>query len=256
MCTLHDILSSKSRFIHTSTHTGLHSCSGKNYAYASRTSCYFNVSSWKRACRFNENSYYAYSKKTTKNRQGETCDKNNYRPIAIVISLSKIIELCIMRVIDAQLVTSHNQLGFKREHGTDICVYTVKSVIKYYNMHTCNSHVHTWFLDASKAYDRVNHWTLFKKLLDRSVHILVVRMLMFWYTRQELCIRWGAEMSSFFTISNRVRQGRILSPFLFAVYMDTLSSLLNASRIGCHISDVCINHVFYADDLCLMAPVL
>ena len=36
--------------------------------------------------------------------------------------------------------------------------------------------------------------------------------------------------------------------------MDDLSSLLNASRIGCHISDVCINHVFYADDLCLMAP--
>ena len=30
--------------------------------------------------------------------------------------------------------------------------------------------------------------------------------------------------------------------------------MLNASRIGCHISDVCINHVFYADDLCLMAP--
>ena len=36
--------------------------------------------------------------------------------------------------------------------------------------------------------------------------------------------------------------------------MDDLSSLLNASRIGCHISDVCINHVFYEDDLCLMAP--
>ena len=36
--------------------------------------------------------------------------------------------------------------------------------------------------------------------------------------------------------------------------MNDLSSLLNTSRIGCHISDVCINHVFYADDLCLMAP--
>ena len=79
---------------------------------------------------------------------------------------------------------------------------------------------------------------------------------MFWYTRQELCIRWGAEMSLFFTISNGVglRQGGILSPSLFAVYMDDLSSLLNSSRIRCHISDVCINHVFYADDLCLMAP--
>ena len=129
---------------------------------------------------------------------------------------------------------------------------TVKSVIKYYNLY--NSHVDTCFLDASKAYDQVNQWTLFKKILDRSVHILVVRMLMFWYTRQELCIKWGAEMSSFFTISNGVRQGGILSPSLFAVYKDDLSSLLNASRIGCHISDVCINHVFYADDLCLMAP--
>ena len=36
--------------------------------------------------------------------------------------------------------------------------------------------------------------------------------------------------------------------------MDDLSSLLNTSRIGYHIDDVCINHVFYADDLCLMAP--
>ena len=112
----------------------------------------------------------------------------------------------------------------------------------------------TCFLDASKAYDRVNHWTLFKKLLKRSVSIIVVRMLMFWYSKQEVCIRWGTEMSSYFNISNGVRQGGILSPSLFAIYMDDLSSLLNTSRIGCHISDVCINHVFYADDLCLMAP--
>ena len=78
--------------------------------------------------------------------------------------------------------------------------------------------------------------------------------LTFWYSKQEVCIRWGTEMSSYFNISNGVIQGGILSPSLFAIYMDDLSSLLNTSRIGCHISDVCINHVFYADDLCLMAP--
>ena len=47
-------------------------------------------------------------------------------------------------------------------------------------------------------------------------------------------------MSSYFNISNGIRQGGILSPSLFAIYMDDLSSLLNTSRIGCHISDVCI----------------
>ena len=107
-------------------------------------------------------------------------------------------------------------------------LYTVKSVIKYYNLH--NSLVHT-------------------------VHVsLTLLKLMFWYTRQELCIRWGAVISSFFTISNGVRQGRTLFPSLFTVYMDDVSSLLNTSMIGCHISDVCINYVFYADDLCFVAP--
>ena len=187
-----------------------------------------------------------------KNRKGDTSDKNNCRPIAIVMALSKIFELCIMRKVETQLITSDNQFGFKREHGTDLCIFTVKSVIKYYDLH--NSPVYTCFLDASKAYDRVHHWTLFRKLLNRSIHILIVRRLMYWYTKQELCIRWGAEMSPYFTISNGIRQGGILSPSLFAVYMDDLSSLLNTSRIGCNIDDVCINHVFYTDDLCLMAP--
>ena len=77
---------------------------------------------------------------------------------------------------------------------------------------------------------------------------------MYWYTKQKLCIRLGAEMSPYFTISNGVRQGGMLSPSLFVVYMDDLCSLLNTSRIKCHIDDVCINHVFYADDICLMAP--
>ena len=61
-------------------------------------------------------------------------------------------------------------------------------------------------------------------------------------------------MSSYFTISNGQAQREILFPSLFVVYMDDLSSLLNTARIGGHIDDVCINHVFYADDLWLMAP--
>ena len=171
------------------------------------------------------------------NRQGDTSNKNNCRHIAIVMALSQIFELCITRSIETQLITSDNQLGFKREHVIDLCIFNVKSVIKYYNLH--NSLVHTCFLDASKAYDRVNHWTLFRKLLNRSIHILIVRMLMFWYAKQELCC------------SNGVRQEGILSPSLFA----DLSSLLCTSRIRCHIDGVCIaiNHVFYAGNLCLIA---
>ena len=76
-----------------------------------------------------------------RNRQGDTSDKNNYRPIAIVTAMSKILELCIMKLIETHLLTSDNQVRFKRQHGTDLCIFTVKSVIKYYNL--CNSLVFT-----------------------------------------------------------------------------------------------------------------
>ena len=56
------------------------------------------------------------------------------------------------------------------------------------------------------------------------------------------------------TISNGVRQGGIFSPVLFSTYMVDLSVLLSQIGIGCHIDDLCINHAFHADDLCLMAP--
>ena len=48
----------------------------------------------------------------------------------------------------------------------------------------------------------------------------------------------------------QIRQGGILSPTSFSIYMDDLST---ESGIGCHIDDLCINHVFYANDLCLIA---
>ena len=77
---------------------------------------------------------------------------------------------------------------------------------------------------------------------------------MFCYSKQEICIKCGYETSSCFSISNGVRQGGILSPVVFSIYMDDLFVVLLQSGIGCHIDDQCINYVFYADDLCLMAP--
>ena len=90
-----------------------------------------------------------------KNRNGDTSDKNNYRPIAIVAAMSKLFELCLSKILDEYLCTSENQFGFKKKHATDLCIYTVKSVIKYYNYFS--SPVFTCFLDASNAFDRVNH---------------------------------------------------------------------------------------------------
>ena len=69
-----------------------------------------------------------------------------------------------------------------------------------------------------------------------------------------MCVRWGNITSGSFNVSNGVRQGGILSPLFFNVYVDDLSVQLNKLNIGCISKDMIINHLMYADDLVLISP--
>jgi len=67
-------------------------------------------------------------------------------------------------------------------------------------------------------------------------------------------VRWGAAVSEFFLVGNGVRQGGILSPYLFNVYLDDLCVRLNNAATGCNFNDLFYNNFAYADDLALAAP--
>jgi hypothetical protein len=184
-----------------------------------------------------------------KNKNNSLTDKNNYRPIALACITSKVFEKLLLSRCEQNLNTTGAQFGFKPKHSTDMAIYVLKQVLEYYSKNS--SPVVISFLDASKAFDRLNHWTLFRKLLSRNVPLYIVRILMTWYTTQTVFVRWGSVLSSQFNISNGVRQGGILSPLLFNVYMDDLSKALQSLPVGCYMSDCLINHLFYA---CLISP--
>ena len=148
--------------------------------------------------------------------------------------------------------TNCNQFGFKPKLGTDMCIYSLKEIIDRYRQ--LNGSIFMCFLDASKAFDRVKHSILFTKLLNRGAPKYIVRILMYWYSHQNMCVRWGGVISSTFKVSNGVRQGGILSPYLFNVYMDDLSNNLNVSNYGCISGSRLVNHLMYADDLVLICP--
>ena len=84
-----------------------------------------------------------------KNKTGDTSDKNNCRPIALVTAASEIFELCLSVILENYLFAHDQQFGFKSKHSTDFCMYTVKSVSKFYTQH--HSPVYTCFLDASRV---------------------------------------------------------------------------------------------------------
>ena len=120
--------------------------------------------------------------------------------------------------METYLLTQPNQFGFKKKHGTDQCIFALKELI---NKHISkNSCVYTSFPDASKAFDCVCHSKLFKKLSERGISGYLFRILIFWNTNQSMHVRWGSKISEKFSVTNGVRQGSILSPHFFKVYMD------------------------------------
>ena len=69
-----------------------------------------------------------------------------------------------------------------------------------------------------------------------------------------MCIKWGKNSSTYFNVSNGVRQGGVFSPKMFAIYIDDLSLDLAMCTSGCYIDDQCMNHVMYAGDIYLLVP--
>ena len=114
-----------------------------------------------------------------KSKTGNSSDEDNYNPIALVTACSKIVELCLLEIIELYLDTHDNQFEFKKQHSTDMCIFMLKGVIKYYTRQ--NTLVFLCFLDASKAFNHVNHWKLFNKLINiiRKVSLMIVKILIF-----------------------------------------------------------------------------
>ena len=69
-----------------------------------------------------------------------------------------------------------------------------------------------------------------------------------------MCFRWGYVYSVKFKVTKGVRQGGILSPYLFNVLVVELSEQLKLCNVGCNVNEHLINHIMYADDLILTSP--
>ena len=104
-------------------------------------------------------------------------------------------------------------------------------------------------MHASKTSDIIDHWLVFKRLLSKDVPLFIIRLLIYWYSHQQMCIKWRRTGSSSFCVSNDVN----IPYYLYNIYITSLSISLNSSNIGKHIVNQLLNHLCYVHDLCLIS---
>jgi hypothetical protein len=187
-----------------------------------------------------------------KNKRKSLSDPENYRAIALSSIMGKLLDRVFLQKCPSLSTTSDMQFGFKKGHGTLHCSFVVREVLEYYTSR--GSDVYIGLLDASKAFDRVEFTALFRRLTSQGVCPIVARFLLRLYTHQMIRVRWGEAITDEFRATNGVKQGGVLSPSLFTLYIDPLLQRLSKEGIGCHVGNVFSASLGYADDVILMAP--
>ena len=109
------------------------------------------------------------------------------------------------------------------------------------------------FFDLSKAFDKVDHFIMGQALLERNVPPDIVLIIMKYLRNQSARVCWNNESGEVKFIDRGVRQGGILSPFLFKLYIDNMISHISSQEVGCRLGFLRMNIIAYADDLVILA---
>ncbi len=175
-----------------------------------------------------------------------TNDPSNYRPITLSSVHSKIVELSLI----PEDTATETQFGFRKGRGTATAVSLAHDAVKYMNNN--GSAVFVCSLDAHKCFDSIWHDGLFHKLMGMVPDLHWI-FLYKWYRASKAKVRWGGELSNIFSISKGMRQGSILSPRLFSIFIDELLRQLKSNANGMKIHNLKLNAIAYADDINLFS---
>ena len=164
-------------------------------------------------------------------------DVENYRAITLIPIISKVFEHVVLVLCEHHLYSDELQFGFKKNVGCADAVFALRTLVSYFNAR--GSTVFVAALDISKAFDSVAHDKLFRALSSRGVPDAIIEILRNWYGKLVVNVRWGNSYSNDFVVNNGVRQGSVLSPSFFNLFINIFIVQLRRNNVGC-----CISYLF------------
>ena len=118
----------------------------------------------------------------------------------------------------------------------------------------CGSTAVLCALDITKAFDKINHFGHYIKLMNRNIPCSFLDILICWYSKNYAFVRWGNSVSQQFQVLASVKQGGVLSPILFSVFLNSIIICkIRTSGYGACIGSHYFGCLLYADDIMLVS---
>ena len=189
---------------------------------------------------------------TPVHKKGDKLDPANYRAITLISIPGKVLcKMILNRIqptIDSHL--TEEQCGFRSSRGTTDAVFVVRQIME--KARERHLKLHWNFVDFKAAFDTIWRDALWKCLNAIGVDKAMVGLIQSMYEQTECSITVNGNITNWFKVDTGVRQGCLLSPSLFNLFLEFVLEDTRGMGGGVEMGDVLINNIRYADDTTLM----
>ena len=192
-------------------------------------------------------------------KKGSFQDPNNFRGITLLDSIGKIFTFILNQRLtkwaDMMDKITECQAGFRRGYSTIDNIFVLHVMVQKY---LCKSkgRFYCVFIDFSKAFDSVNHNLLLYRLCLEGIGGKMFNILKSMYQEVKSCVKAKQGRTDYFQCTVGVRQGCMLSPFLFSLFINELNVMLeNSGNKGIQITQELYDlfSLLYADDVIIFS---
>ncbi len=185
-------------------------------------------------------------------------DRKNHRGITLLNSVYKLLEMIMLQRINAWAnckgikFPSDQQGAYQKQLCSVMTAFNMQETIAYYLER--NSKVHLCLLDTATAFDTVWIKGLMVKLYRFGIKGKLWRIINDCYTDMETAILFQGQMSDWISVERSVRQGGVMSPWLYMLYINDLPEKLKTCQQIGKIGDIICCSPLQADDVSLISP--
>ena len=165
-------------------------------------------------------------------KDGQRLDPSNYRGITISSCFGKlfltILNDRLMGFAKSKNLLDKSQLGFIRGNRTSDAHIIIHNLIRKI-CHNKTEKIFSCFVDFRKAFDTIPRDILLQKLQNLGINGKFYNILRKMYVSDKSCVKIDNKRSELFDIELGVRQGCVLSPLLFNLFISDLAKELDSS---------------------------